>query len=139
MRTLTRKQFANWLVKKAEKDKDIMLLTGDLGYPFLDEFAKRFPKRFINCGLIEQSMVGIACGLALMGKKPYVYSTATFLLFRAWEQIRNDIAYQNLDVTLVGTIGKQYNFLGYTHMLKDDEDLKLLKTLPRKIKYIRLT
>ena len=138
MRTLTRKQFVNWLVRRAEKDKGIWLLTGDLGFGFLHEFAEKFPNRFINCGIAEQSMVGIACGLALMGKKPFIYSTSTFLIFRALEQIRNDIYYQKLDVTLVGTAGPQYNFLGYTHVIKDDEDIKVLNAIGKNIKYIRL-
>ncbi len=139
MKKLTRKQFVNYLIKKARKDKRIWLLTGDLGFGFLQSFAKEFPDRFINCGVIEQTMIGIACGLALMGKKPYVYSTSTFLIFRALEQIRNDIIHQGLDVTLVGTVGPQYNFLGYTHVIKDDEDIKVLNALRGKVKYIKLT
>jgi transketolase len=138
MKTLTRKQFVNWLIKKAEKDEKICLLTGDLGFGFLHEFADKFPKRFLNCGVIEQSMIGIACGLAIAGYKPFVYSTSTFLIFRALEQIRNDIGYQGLDVTLVGTAGPQYNFLGYTHVIQNDEDFKILKAINKKIKYIRL-
>jgi len=138
MKTLTRKQFVSSLIKKAEKDKNLWLLTGDLGYGFLHEFAEKFPDRFINTGIIEQSMIGIACGLAIAGKKPYVYSTSTFLLFRPLEQIRNDIGYQGLDVTLVGTAGVQYNFLGHTHVIKNDEDIKILKVINKKIKYIRL-
>lgn len=138
MKKLTRKQFVNWLIKKAEKDKDVWLLTGDLGFAFLHRFAKKFPDRFINCGIIEQSMIGIACGLALVGKKVFVYSTSTFLIFRSLEQIRNDIGYQGLDVTLVGTAGPQYNFLGYTHVIQNNEDLKILKAINKNIKYIRL-
>jgi transketolase len=138
MQPLTRKQFVNSLIKKARKDKDIILLTGDLGFSFFEPFYKEFPDRFINCGVIEQSMIGIACGLALAGKKPYVYSTATFLIFRALEQIRNDIGYQKLKVVLVGA-SKQLHFLGYTHSIRDDEDLKVLEAIGGKIKYIRLT
>ena len=138
MKQLTRKQFVSGLIKKAEKDERVWLLTGDLGFGFLHEFAEKFPDRFINCGIIEQSMIGIACGLAIAGKKPYVYSTSTFLLFRPFEQIRNDIGYQGLDVTLVGTAGVQYNFLGHTHVIRNDEDIKILKVINKKIKYIRL-
>lgn len=134
----TRKQFVSWLIKEARKDKRIFLLTGDLGFGFLHPFAEEFPDRFVNCGVIEQSMVGIACGLAIMGKKPYVYSNATFLIFRALEQIRNDIIHQELDVTLVGTVAPQYNLLGYTHLIQNDEDIKILEALGGKIKYIRL-
>jgi transketolase len=129
----------NWLIKKAKKDKDIWLLTGDLGFGFLAPFINQFPERFINCGIIEQSMVGIACGLALSGKKVYVYSTSTFLIFRSWEQIRNDIINQGVkNVTLVGTAGQQYNMLGYTHIPKDEEDIKILKILTKNPNYIRL-
>lgn len=125
-------------MKKAEKDNKIWLLTGDLGYGFLHPFAKKYFDRFVNCGIIEQSMVGIACGLALMGKKVFVYSTSTFLIFRALEQIRNDVGYQKLDVTLVGTAGPQYNFLGYTHVIQEEEDEKVLEIIGKKIKYIKL-
>ena len=124
-----RKQFFKTLCKLAEKDKDIIFLTGDLGYSFFEEFQKRFPKQFINCGVIEQSMVGIAAGLALAGKKPYVYSGIPFLVFRAYEQIRNDVCFNNLDVKLIGTFSS--GFLGFTHNLdlpEHEEDL--LKRLP---------
>ena len=125
-----RQAFTNSLIELAEKDASIMLLTGDLGYSFFEPFIKQFPKQFINCGVIEQSMVGIAVGLALAGKKPFVYSTSTFLIFRAAEQIRNDICYQNNNVKLVGTAGKQWNFLGYTHIPTDKEDVKILNLFP---------
>lgn len=125
-----RQRLTNCLIKLAEKDKDIFLLTGDLGFSFFEPFAKKFPDRFMNCGIIEQSMVGIACGLALAGKKPYVYSASTFLIFRAFEQIRNDVCYQNLNVKLIGFAGQSYNFLGYSHLPQNEEDIKILKVLP---------
>lgn len=125
-----RKRFVNSLIKLAEKDKDIMLLIGDLGYNFFEPFAKKFPKRFINCGVIEQSMIGIACGLADMGKKPWVYSASTFLIFRAMEQVRNDVCYGNRNVKLVGFCGHNYNFLGYSHLPTKREDVKILKLFP---------
>lgn len=125
-----REQFVNALIKLAKKDKNIILLVGDLGYNFFEKFANKFPKQFINCGVIEQSMVGIACGLADMGKKPYVYSASTFLIFRAAEQIRNDVCYGNRNVKLVGFCGKNYNFLGHSHLPKNKEDIKILKMFP---------
>jgi transketolase len=126
-----RKTFVDSLIKLAKKDKKIILLTGDLGWPYLTEFKKVLPKQFINCGVIEQTMVGIAAGLALGGKKPYVYSSTNFLVFRAYEQIRNDICYQNLDVKLIGAAGgMQYNFLGFSHNLEEEEDRKVLEHLP---------
>lgn len=126
----------SWLIDEARRDSKVYLLTGDLGYGFLHEFKEKFPDRFINCGIAEQSMIGIACGLAKEYKRPFVYSTSTFLIFRALEQIRNDI--QDLDVTLVGTAGPQYNFLGKTHIIQKDEDIKTLKAIGSKVKYIRL-
>ena len=69
-----RKSFVKNLIALAEKDKNIFLLTGDLGFHALEEFASKFPDRFINCGIAEQNMMGVAAGLALCGKKPYVYS-----------------------------------------------------------------
>jgi len=113
----------------AEKDKDVILLTGDLGYSFCEEYAHKFPKQFINCGCIEQSMVGIAAGMVLGGKKPYVYSGTIFLLMRAYEQVRDDVAYNNLNVKLIGTGASQ--FLGFTHNLQGNENEQdLLKNLP---------
>jgi len=120
----------NSLIKLARKDKDIYLLAGDLGYNFFEVFAYEFPDRFINCGVIEQSMIGIACGLADMGKKPYVYSASNFLIFRGCEQIRNDICYGNRNVKLVGFAGKNYNFLGHSHLPQNEEDVKILKLFP---------
>jgi len=113
----------------AEADKDVILITGDLGYSFCEEYAERFPKQFLNVGCIEQSMIGIAAGMALAGKKPYVYSNAIFLLMRAYEQVRDDIAYNNLDVKLIGTGAG--GFLGFTHnMLGMESENDLLKNLP---------
>ena len=125
-----RKLFIDKLIKLARKDKDIYLLTGDLGYNFIEPFAKEFPDRFINCGVIEQSMIGIACGLSDMGKKPWVYSASTFLIFRPLEQIRNDVCYGNRNVKLVGFAGISYNWLGHSHLPRDKEDVKILKLFP---------
>ena len=70
----TRPQFVKWLIKKMEKDPNIWLLYIDLGFGFLGEIKEKFPDRCINTGIIEQSAIGIACGLAIMGKKVFVYS-----------------------------------------------------------------
>ena len=113
----------------AGKDDKVIVLTGDLGYSFYEGFAEKFPDRFINCGCIEQSMVGIAAGLALAGWKPYVYSGSVFLLTRAYEQIRDDVAYNRLNVKLVGTGAS--GFLGFTHNFENNENEEdLLKNLP---------
>ena len=124
-----RKQFFRTLLELAQKDKNIIFLTGDLGFGFMEDYQKRFPNQFINCGCIEQGMLGIAAGLAMSGKKPYVYSTIPFVLMRAYEQIRNDICYQNNNVKLIGV--SQSGFLGWSHNLQgleNEEDL--LKNLP---------
>lgn len=129
-----RKVFFGELVKLAAKDKRVIFLTGDLGFNFIEEFQKKFPNRFINCGIIEQSMVGIACGLALAGWKPYVYSGSVFLIARAYEQIRDDVCYNNLNVHLVGTGASQ--FLGFSHNWEGKENEEdLLKNLPNLKRY----
>ena len=124
-----RKQFVSSLIKLAKKDKDIILLTGDLGFNVLEPFRDKFPKQYINCGCIEQSMVGIAAGLAKMGKKVYVYSNSCFLVYRALEQIKNDVVIQGFNVKFIGTQGSQYNFLGKSHNIGKN-DRKILKLLP---------
>lgn len=124
-----KKRFIETLIKLAEKDENIYLLTGDLGFSFIEEFSEKFPERFINCGVAEQNMAGVAAGLALSGKKPYLYSIAPFLTIRCLEQIRNDICYQNLDVKLVGVGGGfSYGELGSTHHAI--EDIGILRALP---------
>lgn len=121
--------FIKTLTELAEGDKNIYLLTGDLGFSVFEDFIKRFPKRFINCGVAEQNMMGVAAGLALSGKKVYVYSIIPFVTIRCLEQIRNDIAYQNLDVKIVGVgTGFSYGPLGTTHHAI--EDVAILRSLP---------
>jgi transketolase len=129
-----RKLFFKYLNKLMEKDNEIIFLTDDLGYSFFEEIRDKFPGRFINCGIAEQSMVGIAAGLALSDKKPYCYSTIPFLVYRALEQIRNDVCYQNLNVKFVGT--SISGFVGFTHNLEGKENEEdLLKNLPNIKRY----
>lgn len=124
-----RKTFIETLSDLARKDKGIVLLTGDLGYSVFEPFAQEFPNQFINCGVMEQSMVSIAAGLALAGKKPYVYSIIPFATMRPFEQIRNDICYQNLNVKIVGIgAGFAYGAFGSTHY--GIEDISILRPLP---------
>ncbi len=124
-----RNTFIKTLTKLAEKDENIYLLTGDLGFTVFEDFAEKFPKKFINCGVAEQNMMGVAAGLALTGKKVYVYSIIPFATMRCFEQIRNDICYQNLDVKIIGMgAGFSYGDLGATHY--GLEDIGILKTLP---------
>lgn len=111
------------------KNQQTYFLTGDLGYNSLEEIEKEFPTRFINVGVAEQNMIGIASGLALSGKKVYIYSIIPFLLMRCYEQIRNDVCYHDLDVTLLGIgAGLTYGILSSTHFAL--EDIAILRPLP---------
>jgi len=136
MRNL-REIFVEKLIKLAEKDERILLLNDDTGFHLLEKFGKKFPGRYINCGIIEQTYIGIAAGLALMGKKPYIYGIIPFCTMRCYEQIRNDICYHNLDLKIIGVGGFQYyKFLGFTHNPDFNEDIKIMKVLPNMKVYI---
>ena len=124
-----RKQFFNELLKIAAKDKKVICLTADLGYSFKEQFEKELPEQIINVGIQEQNMISMAAGMAIAGLKPYCYSGLIFLLMRAYEQIRDDICYNNLDVKLCGTGAS--GFLGFSHNLQGTENEEdLLKNLP---------
>lgn len=107
-----RKQFGETIVKLAEKDKNIVLLTGDVEQE-MDSFKEKYPDRFFNLGLTEQSMIGISAGMAIEGLRPIVYSITPFLIERPFEQIKIDIDSQNLPVMLVGY--SDYPSHGATH------------------------
>ena len=111
-----RKSFWSQIYEIAKNDKDVIVLTGDLGHSFCEQFAKDFPEQFINAGCAEQNMAGVAAGLARVGKKPFVYSNAIFLLMRAYEQVRDDLVHPNLNVKLIGTGAS--GFLGFSHNLQ---------------------
>jgi transketolase len=129
-----RKQFFSTLLQMAREDKSIILLVDDLGFGYREEFERLRPKQIINCGLTEQSMIGIAAGLALGGKKPYCYGTIPFVLMRTYEQIRDDVAYQNLNVKIIGY--SMPGFIGFTHNLMGKENEEdLLKNLNMKRYY----
>lgn len=116
--------FAHELYRQMEKDKDIWVLTGDLGYGMLDYIRRDFPDRFINCGASEQAMMGVAVGLALEGKKPFVYSITTFLLYRPYETIRNYINHEHISVRLVGSgRDSDYEHDGFSHFAGDVKPL----------------
>ena len=124
-----RRPFFDKMCEIAEKDKEVVLITGDLGYSFIEEYQRKFPEQYLNAGCMEQGMMGIAAGMAVAGKKPYVYSGAIFAVMRPYEQLRDDVAYNNLNVTVVGT--KASGFLGFTHNLQGTENVNdLLKNLP---------
>lgn len=124
-----RSAFIKALINAARTSPNLWLLTADLGYSFLEPFAKEFPLRFVNVGVAEQNMMSIAAGLALCGKKVVVYSIINFATFRALEQIRNDICYHHLDVTIVGVgAGYFYGSQGYSHHCI--EDVGIMRCLP---------
>jgi transketolase len=124
-----RNAFIRGLTKLAESDERIVFLTGDLGYKLFDDFATRYPGRFLNAGVAEQNMVGVAAGLASEGFRPFVYSIATFATLRCLEQIRDDVCYNGLPVTIVGVGGGfSYGANGPTHHAT--EDLAIMRALP---------
>ncbi len=97
-----RKEFGKTMVELAEKDKKIILITGDIGYGVFDEFRAKFPDRFFNVGIREQSMIGIVAGMALEGLKPYVYAITPFLIEKPFEHIKLDIDIHKVNVKLIG-------------------------------------
>lgn len=124
-----RKAFFKALEDLAETHDDIYLLTGDLGFNLFDSFRAKYPDRFYDIGVAESNMIGIAAGLSLSGKNVYCYSIIPFLIMRTYEHIRLNIAYNNLNVKLVGVGGGfTYGLEGFTHF--GLEDLALMKVLP---------
>jgi transketolase len=124
-----RKAFVDTLCDLARQDPRILLLTGDLGYLALEPFRDTFPERFINAGVAEQNMVGVAAGLAEAGFRPYVYSIAPFASLRPFEFIRNGPVAHRLPVRIVGMgMGFDYGHSGPTHY--GLEDIGALRTLP---------
>jgi transketolase len=121
--------FVEELMRLAAEDPNVMLLTGDLGFGVFEPFQQQFPRQFFNTGIAEQAMIGIAAGLAHSGKKVYVYSIGNFPTLRCLEQIRNDLCYHNLNVTIVSQGGGfSYGGLGMSHHAT--EDLSIMRALP---------
>jgi transketolase len=117
------------LLGLAERDPRIWLVTGDLGFSVLEPFAQRFPDRYLNAGVAEQNMMGVASGLARSGATVFVYSIANFPTFRCLEQVRNDVCYPGLSVTIVSVgSGFSYGSHGSTHHAI--EDLAVMRSLP---------
>jgi len=124
-----RNAFIEEITKMAKKDDRIVLLVGDLGYKIFDDFKEKFPKRFFNVGIAEANMVNMAAGLAHAGFKPFVYSIAPFVTLRCCEQIRNNLAYNNKNVVIVGGgAGLTYGHNGPTH--HSIEDIALFRPMP---------
>ncbi len=124
-----RTAFINKLTELARKDPKIFLIVGDLGFSVVEKFAQEFPERFLNIGVAEQNMTGVAAGLALSGFHPFTYSIGNFTTLRCFEQIRNDLCYHKLPVTVVSVGGGfSYGPLGASHHAT--EDIGALRTLP---------
>lgn len=124
-----RNAFIQELVALARQRTNIALIVGDLGYSVIEPFADEFPDRFINAGVAEQNMTGLAAGMASEGYHVFTYSIANFPTFRCAEQIRNDVAYHKLPVTVVSVGGGlAYGSLGYSHHAV--QDYALIRTLP---------
>lgn len=127
-----RTSFIEQLVIEARKNEHIFLLVGDLGYNVVEPFANEFPDRFINVGIAEQNMAGIAGGLAMNGWVVYCYSIGNFPTLRCIEQIRNDIAYYNSNVRVVSVgAGYAYGSQGVSHQAT--EEIGMLRTLPNMV------
>jgi len=124
-----RNRFIQELVQAARDGKNVALMVGDLGFKVVEPFADEFPERFFNAGVAEQNMMGMAAGLASEGIHVFAYSIANFPTFRCAEQIRNDIDYHKLPVTIV-TVGGglAYGNLGYSHHAI--QDYALMRVLP---------
>lgn len=124
-----RDAFSNALVRLALSDPKVLLLTGDHGYALFDEFRKRCPDQYINAGIAEQNMVGMAAGLARVGFRPFVYGLAAFVPIRTVEQIKLDIAHDDLPVVLLGDgAGFVYSHLGTSH--QSTEDIACTRAIP---------
>ena len=124
-----RDQFLQVLTREAKKNKNIVLLVADVGFKVVDEFKRINPEQFINVGISEQNMAGIATGLALSGKKVFCYSIANFTSLRSIEHIRNGACYHKLDIKFIsGGSGYSYGSLGYSHHAI--EDLGIMRCLP---------
>ena len=127
-----RREFIDVLMALAEKDDKIVLIITDVGFNYIEEFQKRFPDRFFNLGVTEQSAMTIAAGLALSGFKPYIYSMINFVVFRPYEALRNAVCLHNANVKIIGIKGSdKYKFLGFSHnLIVEDEEIKVLKHMP---------
>ena len=127
-----RTKFINQLLEEAKVNDKIFLIVGDLGYHVVEPFAEAFPDRFLNAGIAEQNMAGIAAGLAMTGYNVYIYSIANFPTLRCLEQIRNDIAYHHANVKIISVgAGYAYGCLGATHQAT--EDIGAIRVMPNMV------
>ena len=124
-----RNAFADEITQIAKSDPSVVLLSGDIGNRLFDKYKESNPERFVNCGVAEANMVTMGSGLAMSGMKPVAYTIASFLIYRAFEQIRVDLSYHDAAVLLVGVGGGlSYASNGSTHHTL--EDIALMRSLP---------
>ncbi len=124
-----RNAFAQQITALGKQDPRVVLLSGDIGNRLFDEFKATCPGRFYNCGVAEANMIGVAAGLAMNGLRPVCYTIAPFVTYRCMEQIRVDVCYHDVPVTIVGTgAGLAYASLGATH--HSCEEMGMLRLLP---------
>lgn len=127
-----RTSFINQLLDEARNNDKIFLIVGDLGYHVIEPFANEFPDRFLNVGIAEQNMAGVAAGLAMTGYNVYIYSIGNFPTLRCLEQIRNDIAYHRVNVKIVSIgAGYAYGSLGATHQAT--EEIGAIRVIPNMV------
>lgn len=121
--------FIKRLIEEIGRNRNMFLMSGDLGFGVFDEFRKVYPNNFINAGVAEQNMTGIATGIALEGNIVFTYSIANFSTLRCLEQIRNDACYHNANVKIVSVGGGfSYGQLGISHHAT--EDIAIMRSLP---------
>lgn len=124
-----RDAFVRALAELADQDPDVILVNGDLGFGVLDDFIENRPTQYVNAGVAEQNMTGLAAGMALEGARAYTYSIGNFTTLRCLEQLRNDVCYHDANVTAVAVGGGfSYGQLGMSHFAT--EDLAILRALP---------
>ena len=128
-----RRDILDLIVPNFRADKRYYLLLCDMGFGAVDRIRAEFPGRVINCGIMEQGTVGIAAGMSLSGLVPVVYSIVNFLVFRALEQVRNDVVLQDLNVKFISTgVNDYFKFLGPSHCCGTD-DVRLMELIGMKV------
>lgn len=128
-----RKEILSCLVPYFRQDERYHLLVCDMGFGAIDQIKQEFPHRIVNAGIMEQGTVGIAAGMSISGLIPIVYSIVNFLVFRALEQVRNDVILQNANVKFIGTgVNDYFRFLGPSHCC-GREDVAIMELINMKV------